>query len=81
MPTQELPAMLVQTAALEIAWAEVARREPPSIAGDRVTPWLLHDQGEDLDINTEADWTHALKMAAAHPDWLPAVAVSAITGS
>ena len=71
LPTQELPEVFVQTAALEIAWTFVL---PESISGDVVLPWLCEvDAPESLDINTEADWARAEQLAAAHPEWLPPV--------
>lgn len=71
LPTQELPRVYVQTAALEIAWtAEL----PRSIAGDIVLPWLC-DAGdaESYDVNSETDWAEVVALAAAHPEWLPPV--------
>lgn len=80
MPTQQLPAMLVQTAALEIAWTgntvwrrRTAYQHMPSISGDRVAPYLRSEAGEQIDINTEADFERAERLAVEHPDWLPVV--------
>lgn len=71
MPSQELPRVYVQTAALEIAWtAEL----PRSIAGDIVLPWLCDgDAPEAIDLNSEQDWERIVALAAAHPEWLPPV--------
>ncbi len=71
MPTQELPPVYVQTAALEIAWARVL---PDSISGSVVLPWIsAKDDPMALDLNYPDDWTRAEQMAAAHPEWLPEV--------
>jgi CMP-N,N'-diacetyllegionaminic acid synthase len=70
-PTQELPRLWVQTAALEIAWARVL---PDSISGDVVLPWLCErDAPECLDINQPEDFAAAERLAAEHPEWLPEV--------
>ncbi len=71
MPTQELPPVYVQTAALEIAWTRVL---PESISGSVVLPWVCaKDDPSSLDINMPEDWDRAEQMAAAHPEWLPEV--------
>lgn len=72
MPSQELPPVLIQTAALEIAWRHVL---PMSISGTIVWP-LICEVGapEALDINTEADWLRALALADEHPEYLPEMA-------
>ena len=70
-PTQELPRLWVQTAALEIAWTRVL---PESISGDVVLPWLCErDAPETIDVNYEADFALCERLAAEHPDWLPEV--------
>ena len=70
-PTQELPAILVQTAALEIAWRRVV---PKSISGSVVLPWITAiDAPQSVDINTEHDWDRARSLAVEHPEWLPEV--------
>lgn len=71
MPTQQLPAVYVQTAALEIAWTATL---PRSIAGDVVLPWVCAvDAPCAIDINEEADFDLAADLAAQHPEWLPPV--------
>ena len=71
MPTQLLPKVYAQTAALEIAWTRVL---PGSISGVMVRPYYTEaDAPEALDINTEADWQRAVALAAAHPEYLPPV--------
>ena len=68
-PSQELPRIWVQTAALEIAWTFVL---PESIAGDVVLCWECEAGApEAIDINTEDDWASAEDVAAGHPEWLP----------
>jgi CMP-N,N'-diacetyllegionaminic acid synthase len=87
LPTQELPSVWVQTAALEIGKrtavfppGERWQGEEPgtlysgNIAGEIVFPWKCErDAPESIDINTESDWQRAEQMAAAHPEWLPQV--------
>lgn len=73
-PTQELPRLYVQTAALEIAWTRVL---PDSISGDVVLPWLCEAGApECLDINYPENFTEAERLAAEHPEWLPEVSGS-----
>jgi len=71
MPTQLLPRVYTQTAALEIAWTRVL---PGSISGQMVLPYYT-EQGapEALDINDETDWERAVELAAEHSEWLPPV--------
>jgi CMP-N,N'-diacetyllegionaminic acid synthase len=75
MPTQQLPRVLVQTAALEIANVELANRGAATISGSRVAPWITgwSAPGADIDINQPEDFVRAEQMAAAHPEWLPQV--------
>ncbi len=71
MPTQELPTVYAQTAALEIAWTRVL---PVSISGSVVLSWVCaKDAPMALDINTPEDWARAEQMASEHPEWLPEV--------
>lgn len=75
-PTQELPRLYVQTAALEIAWTEVLYRREPSISGSIVVPWVGgadEDGCEGIDINSEVDWDAAVVCADSYPYWLPPV--------
>jgi len=70
MPTQELPAVYVQTSALEFAWTErtIARG---TIAGEAVAPFEMSSL-EALSIDTEDDWLKAEHLMAspliARPD-------------
>ncbi len=71
MPTQELPRVYIQTAALEIAWTRVL---PESISGSVVLQWVCaRDDPMALDLNTPEDWARAEQMAVEHPEWLPEV--------
>lgn len=73
MPTQCLPTVYTQTAALEIAWTRVL---PGSISGQMVLPYYTErDAPEALDINEPGDWARAEQMAREHPTWLPPVTV------
>jgi CMP-N,N'-diacetyllegionaminic acid synthase len=75
MPTQALPRILVQTAALEIAHTELVKRRDASIAGDKVAPWITGYRypGTDMDLNTPDDWLRIEAAAARFPEWLPQV--------
>ncbi len=68
-PSQELPRVYVQTAALEIARTSVL---PMTISGSIVLPWIA-EQGapESIDINSEDDWTRAEAVARVFPQYLP----------
>ena len=71
MPTQLLPRVYTQTAALEIAWTRVL---PGSISGQMVLPYFTEaDAPEAIDINEPRDFELAERLAAAHPEWLPEV--------
>ena len=65
-PTQSLPAFVVQTAALEIAFSRTVT-EQQSISGTAVLSYFL-PPGEECDINTQEDWevaeTHAHEIHA-----------------
>lgn len=69
MPTQELPKCYVQTAALEIAWADVARS---TISGAAIGCWMTDvDAPEACDVNDASDWARVEALAAEHPEYLP----------
>ncbi len=71
MPTQLLPTVFTQTAALEIAWTRVL---PGSISGAMVLPYFTEaDSPEAIDINTENDWIDVEALARVHPEYLPHV--------
>ena len=71
MPTQLLPTVFTQTAALEIAWTRVL---PGSISGQMVLPYYTEaDAPEAIDINTAEDFDYATLIAAEHPEYLPPV--------
>jgi CMP-N,N'-diacetyllegionaminic acid synthase len=59
--TQSLPPFYVQNASLEIAWTWVLRQYR-TISGEIVSP-LLTDPVEGFDINTEADFAEAERLA------------------
>ena len=61
-PTQELEPCYIQTAGLEIC-KTVNVLEKGNIAGDRVAGFLL-DGPEALDLNDEADWEEAERLAS-----------------
>ncbi|HHQ42604.1 MAG TPA: acylneuraminate cytidylyltransferase family protein [Chromatiales bacterium] len=68
---QDLPAVHVQNASLEIAWTRVAL-EGGSIAGEVVMPF--HTEGlEGFDINTPQDWWYAEHLVASGEARLPEV--------
>ncbi len=71
MPTQLLPTVYTQTAALEIAWARVM---PGSISGAMVLPYFTEvNAPEAIDINEEKDWIKVEALARVHPEYLPHV--------
>lgn len=60
-PTQTLPPVYVQNASLEIAWSYVVQSFG-TISGRKISPFLTEGD-EGFDINTEADWTEAERIA------------------
>ncbi len=62
-PTQTLPPAYVQNASLEMAWTRVLRGDPPTISGTKIVPFFTEGY-EGFDINTEADWLEAERIAA-----------------
>ncbi len=71
MPTQLLPMVYTQTAALEIAWARVL---PASISGAMVLPYFTEANApEAIDINEERDLIQVEALARVHPEYLPHV--------
>jgi CMP-N,N'-diacetyllegionaminic acid synthase len=71
-PTQSLPELYVQTAALEIAQTDVVRRG--SISGSVIMPWVTTaDAPEAIDVNTIEDWRRAEQYAVWFPEALPQV--------
>lgn len=74
---QDLPAVYVQNASLEIAWTKVAL-EKNSIAGTTVMPFIT-EGNEGADVNTEHDWwhlEHLLKIGDARLPNIPQTAFS-----
>lgn len=65
-PTQTLPTIYVQNASLEIAWTYVL--DGGTISGTKVMPFFTHGI-EGFDLNTEADWMEAERIACSgrHP--------------
>lgn len=71
LPTQELPRMYTQSAALEIARTSVL---PFSISGSSVMPYFTAaDAPESIDLNDALDWERAEQAARDHPEWLPEI--------
>ena len=68
-PTQQLPAVYRQTAALEIARTEMCLRTQ-SIAGTAIMPFVTTGY-EGLDLNTEDDWRLAEALVTAGKMRLP----------
>lgn len=71
MPTQNLPAVYVQNASLEMAWLHAVRTWH-SISGPMVAPFLTEGY-EGLDINTQEDWDHAEHLIVSGQAVLPDV--------
>lgn len=68
---QSLPKVYVQNASLEMAWTRVVRGGG-NIAGSSVVPFFTEGI-EGVDVNSEADWEHALGLVAERPDLLPRI--------
>lgn len=68
-PYQALPPVLVQNAALEVAWVRTVT-ELGTIAGEVVRPFVLTGY-EGLDINDEADWWMLERLVAEGAAELP----------
>jgi len=78
-PTQGLPSVWVQTAALEIAWVDTVLNLG-TIAGRKVLRWHTDlDAPEAIDINTQVDWERAYRIADSHPEYLPFVQERVLT--
>ena len=65
-PTQTLPTYYVQNASLEMAWTWVLR-QTHTISGHLVAPFLTESL-EGFDINTEADFAEAERLAVQAQD-------------
>jgi N-acylneuraminate cytidylyltransferase len=76
-PTQLAPAVYIQTGALEMAYTANVEIHG-SISGRKVGGFLTSG-AEAFDINTEDDWTTAVRLAHEHPDWLPAIGVASLS--
>jgi N-acylneuraminate cytidylyltransferase len=50
----DLPKIYVQNASLEIAWTKVLNRKKPSIAGNKIIPFISKGK-EGFDINNKDD--------------------------
>ncbi len=70
-----LPAVYVQNASLEIAWARVVS-EGRSIAGQVLSPFLTTEE-EGLDVNEEFDWWKAERLLHLRRATLPEVNIKA----
>ena len=68
---QSLPKVYVQNASLEIATTRTVR-EGGNIAGVNVVPFFTEGL-EGIDVNSEAEWEHAVERAAAYPHLLPPI--------
>ncbi len=73
-PTQNLEPLFVQASSLEIVrrGAAIAHQ---SIAGARVLAFFM-PEGEDRDINSEADWAAVERLVAEQPMLLPSLGKS-----
>lgn len=85
VPTQVLPAILVQNASLEMAWTRVLSAHH-NITGIEVKPFYIEDMGqsrtyEGLDLNTEEDWILAEALIERGLVKLPEVRVSEERGN
>jgi len=70
-PTQALEKLYVQASSLEIVRRSAVEKHH-SIAGKRVLPFFL-PEGEEIDLNSESDWSILESMIATRPDLLPPI--------
>lgn len=70
-PTQSLPKVWMQTAALEIAWTKTVT-EKHSISGDKIMPFFSEGY-EGVDLNTPLDWIVAEALVSQGLAQLPRV--------
>ncbi len=77
MQYQALPVVHVQNSSLEIAWRSVLDGPRPSIAGERVAPFLTEGV-EGLSIDYPEDVVEAERLVSAGLAELPAVEVDAV---
>ena len=70
---QSLPKVYVQNSSLEIAWTRVLRGPRPSIAGERVAPFLT-EGAEGFSIDYPDDVERAERMVARGEAELPSIA-------
>lgn len=76
-PSQVAPKVWIQNSSLEMAHTANVEVHG-SIAGRKVGPFFTRG-AEGFSIDTEADWSEAVRLAREHPDWLPAVGVAALS--
>ena len=50
----DLPEIYEQNASLEIAWSKILNRKKPTIAGNKIIPFITKEQ-EGFDINYKED--------------------------
>jgi CMP-N,N'-diacetyllegionaminic acid synthase len=72
MQYQALPQVHVQNSSLELAWSRVLEGDEPSIAGERVAPFLTEGD-EGLTIDYPDDFERAERLAASGAAELPRV--------
>ena len=73
-PTQALEKLYVQASSLEIV-RRSAVEEHNSIAGKRVLPFFL-PENEDVDVNSESDWSLLETLIQNNPQLLPVIETS-----
>jgi len=73
-PTQALEKLYVQASSLEIV-RRCAVEEHNSIAGNRVLPFFL-PENEDVDVNSESDWSLVETLIQHNPQLLPVIETS-----
>jgi CMP-N,N'-diacetyllegionaminic acid synthase len=72
MQYQALPRIYAQNSSLELAWSRVLEGDEPSIAGERVAPFLT-EGNEGLTIDYPDDFERAERLAASGAAELPRV--------
>jgi CMP-N,N'-diacetyllegionaminic acid synthase len=76
MQYQSLPRVYVQNSSLEIAWTRVLRAPRPTIAGERVAPFLT-EGAEGFSIDYPDDFERAERLVAAGEAELPRILLAA----
>lgn len=78
-PTQSLPQVYIQNASLEMSWTSNVETHG-TISGRKIIPFFTSGY-EAFDINTEADFREAERLAASGEATLPPISLAALSGT